>query len=57
MSEKKEKKCNLKCKTCEHYNRVSDYCREKEIKHCSKQVNVDFSTCDSFLVRESLVMF
>lgn len=57
MSEKKEKKCSLKCKTCEHYNRVSDYCREKEIKHCSQQVHVDFSTCDSFLVRESLVMF
>lgn len=57
MGEKKEKKCNLKCKTCEHYNKISDYCREKEIKHCSKQINTDFSTCDTYLVRENLVMF
>ena len=57
MSDNKEKKCNLKCKTCEHYNSIADYCREKEIKHCSKQVQTDFSTCDSFLIKENLVMF
>lgn len=59
MSEQKinDKKCNLKCRKCEHYNRVSDFCREKDIKHCSKQVHTDFSTCESFLIRENLIMF
>lgn len=56
-NKEKKKKCNLKCKTCEHYNRISDYCREKGIKHCSEQVQTDFSTCDSFLIRENLIMF
>lgn len=55
--EKQANKCSLKCKTCEHYNRVSDYCREKAIKHCSKQVHTDFSTCNSYLISEKLVMF
>jgi hypothetical protein len=55
MSEKK--KCNFKCSTCQNYNRVSDYCKEKEIKHCSKQVHTDFSTCDSYLIRDNLIMF
>lgn len=53
----KEKKCNFRCMTCENYNRVSDFCKEKEIKHCSKQVHTDFSTCESYLVKSSLVMF
>lgn len=57
MGENKKKKCSLKCKTCEHYNIISDYCKEKEIKHCSKQVHTDFSTCDSYLIREKLIMF
>ena len=53
----KNMKCDLKCKYCTHYNQVNDYCREKEINHCSKQIHTDFSTCDSFLVRENLIMF
>ena len=57
MSDNKEKKCTLKCKTCEHYNVISDFCKEKEIKHCSKQVNTDFSKCDSYLISEKLVWF
>lgn len=52
-----DKKCGLKCKTCEYYNFVGDFCREKGINHCSQQVHTDFSTCDSFLIRENLVMF
>lgn len=57
MGDNKENKCNLKCQTCEHYNRINDYCREKNIEHCKKQVHTDFSTCDSFLIRENLIMF
>lgn len=57
MSDNKEKKCTLKCKTCVHYNRVSDYCREKDIRHCSKEVNTNFSQCESYLVRENLIWF
>jgi hypothetical protein len=59
MSDKKtsDKKCSLKCKTCEYYNFVGDFCTEKGIKHCSQQTHTDFSTCDSYLVSERLVMF
>jgi hypothetical protein len=54
---KKKRKCSLKCNTCENYNKETDFCVEKEIENCSKQVNTDFSQCDSFLIRENLVMF
>ena len=57
MSECKEKKCKLKCKTCEHYSRETDFCEEKGIENCSKQVHTDFSTCDEFLIKEKLIMF
>lgn len=57
MCEKKAKKCSLKCKTCEHYSRETDFCKEKEIEGCSKQVQTDFSTCEDYLIREKLVMF
>lgn len=57
MSKCKNKKCNLKCCTCEHYDKKSDFCKEKEIDNCSKQVNTDFSQCNDYLVKESLVMF
>ncbi len=53
---KKKRKCSLKCNTCEHYDKQTDFCTEKEIENCSK-VNTDFSQCDSFLIHESLVMF
>lgn len=57
MSENKKKKCTFKCSTCEHYCKETDFCKEKEIKECSKQIYTDFSTCDSYLVHEKLVMF
>lgn len=57
MSKCKNKKCNLKCCTCEHYDKNADFCKEKEIENCSKQVNTDFSQCGEYLVKESLVMF
>lgn len=57
MSKSKEKKCNLKCNTCEYYNKKQDFCKEKEIENCSKNVHIDFSQCDSYLVRENLIMF
>lgn len=57
MSESKKKKCNFKCSTCEHYEKSKDFCKEKAIENCSKQVNTDFSQCDSFLIRENLIMF
>ena len=57
MSKEKTKQCNFKCKTCEYYSRESDFCKEKEIENCSKQVNTDFSQCESYLVSERLVMY
>lgn len=57
MSENNEKKCNFKCKTCEHYCKSTDFCKEKEIEKCSKQVSTDFSTCESYLINSKLVMF
>ena len=57
MSEKKEKKCGFKCSTCENYCSKNDFCKEKEIENVTKQVQTDFSTCDSYLVNEKLVMF
>lgn len=57
MEECKNKKCNFKCNLCQNYDKVKDYCIEKEIENCSKQIHTDFSTCDSYLIRENLVMF
>lgn len=57
MSEKKENKCNFKCSTCTYYSKTKDYCKEKEIENVTKQVQTDFSTCNSYLVNEKLVMF
>lgn len=57
MSECKEKKCNFKCSTCEHYDKPTDFCVEKEIENCSKAAHTDFSTCDSYLINSKLVMF
>lgn len=57
MSKGKEKKCNIKCNTCEYYEKETDFCKEKEIENVSKQVNTDFSQCEDYLVKESLVMF
>ena len=52
-----KKKHNIKCCTCENYEKETDFCKEKGIEDCSKQINTDFSQCDSFLIREDLVMF
>lgn len=57
MCKHKKKKCNIKCSTCENYNKETDFCKEKGIEKCSKQVHTDFSQCDSYLIRENLVMF
>lgn len=62
MSEKKpkkskSKKCKLKCCTCEFYDTPLDYCSERDIENCSKQMHTDFSTCEDYLIKESLVMF
>ena len=56
MNQEKKKQCNFKCSMCEHYERTHDFCKEKEIKGCSK-VKTDFSTCESYLVKQSLIMF
>lgn len=57
MEECKEKKCIFKCVTCENYSRDTDFCKEKNIEQCSKQVHTDFSQCDSFLINHKLIMF
>lgn len=60
MNKKKStssKKCNIKCTTCQFYDKSSDFCFEKEIENCTKQPNTDFSQCSDYLVNETLVMF
>ena len=53
---KKKNKGGLKCKTCEYYDRSTDFCTAREIEGCTKQ-KANFSKCDDYMVRESLVMF
>ena len=58
MSRDKTEKCNrIKCITCENYNREADFCKERCIENCTKQVNTDFSKCTDYLVNGKLVMF
>lgn len=57
MEECKNKKCNFKCNLCQNYDKVKDYCIEKEIENCSKQIHTDFSQCDSYLINHKLIMF
>jgi hypothetical protein len=54
---KKNKKCKIKCATCEFYDAPLDYCSQKEIEKCTMQAHINFSSCDEFLIREDLVMF
>lgn len=53
----KNNKSHVKCKNCQFYDRKNDYCTEKNIENCAKQFNTDFSQCDSYLIRDNLVMF
>lgn len=53
----KVKKCKIKCRTCEFYDAPFDYCTKKEIEDCSSQTNINFSSCEEYLVKEELVMF
>lgn len=54
---KKSKKCSVQCIKCQFYDTDKDFCTEKEIENCSKQVNTDFSQCSDFLVSDKLIMF
>lgn len=55
--QKKNKKCKIKCATCEFYDAPIDYCSQKEIENCTMQAHTNFSNCDKYLIREDLVMF
>lgn len=54
---KKGNKCGIRCETCEFYNKSTDFCESRMIRKCSKQKNSNFSTCEDYLVKESLVMY
>lgn len=54
---KKHKKNKIKCSQCVFYNNQFDYCSQKEIENCTMQHNVNFSSCEDFLVKEKLVFF
>lgn len=54
---KKNKKCKIKCGKCEFFDATLDYCSQKDIENCSEQTHINFSSCDSFLVREDLMFF
>ena len=56
-NQKKTKRNKIKCSKCEFYDTLIDYCSEKDIEECSKQTQINFSTCDSFLIREDLIMY
>lgn len=56
-SNKRGGKCKIKCRTCQFYISEDDYCTEKDIEFCTKQTNVNFSKCDTYLTRDNLVMF
>ena len=49
--------CAIKCTTCQFYDKHTDFCTEKKIEKCSKQVNTDFAQCGDYLVSDKLVMF
>lgn len=54
---KKNKKCKIKCSQCEFYDKRFDYCSQREIENCTMQTHINFSSCESFLIKEDLVMF
>lgn len=54
---KKKSKGGIKCNSCEYYNKKQDYCEAREIAHCTKQSNTNFSKCQDYLIKENLVMF
>lgn len=54
---KKNKKHKIHCIKCQFYDKQFDYCSEKDIEDCSKQSHINFSSCDSFLVKEELMFF
>ena len=56
-SNKKNNKRKMKCTTCEFYSYDDDYCTERDIENCSRETNVNFSKCDSYLIRKNLIMF
>lgn len=53
----KNGKCKIKCRNCQFYDREDDYCMEKDIENCTRQTNVNFSKCDSYLTRDNLIYF
>ena len=54
---KKNKKCKIKCSTCEFYDKQFDYCSQREIEDCTMQAHINFSACEDFLIREELSFF
>ena len=54
---KKKSKCGSKCKTCEFYDKPTDFCEARMIKNCSKQKNANFSNCEDYLTKKSLIMY
>lgn len=54
---RKKTQCNFKCKLCEYYDVLNDFCKEKEITECSKKSLTEFSNCDSYLIKSKFVLF
>lgn len=57
MNKKNEEKCSFKCSTCTYFDKTRDYCKEKEIENVTKQPHTDFSTCNSYLIKEKIIYF
>ena len=56
-SNKTNQKRKIKCRQCQFYDYEMDYCTEKDIENCSRQTNVNFSKCDDYLTKDTLIMF
>lgn len=57
QEKKKTKKCSIKCTTCAHYCKASDFCEQKLLEHCSKKPKTYFESCSDYLINEKLIMF
>lgn len=56
---KKQSKFPTRCHQCQYFNAEKDKCKKRKDKYIkdSDKCDIDFSQCDSYLVRENLIMY
>ena len=57
--DKKENKFPQRCHRCQYFNAKKDKCKKNNgvFKKNKDKCNTDFSQCDNFLIKESLIMY